>query len=128
MAVLVARLPCIVHEDEHVLVVNKPAGLNTHAPSPFSGEGLYEWLRAREPRWANLAIIHRLDKATSGVIVFAKTKVANQSLTQQFTDRKIRKRYLFLTTEHPRQKEFTVQSGIARNGDRYIRSARGKPP
>ena len=127
MAVLVAGLPCIVHEDEHVLVVNKPAGLNTHAPSPFSGEGLYEWLRAREPRWANLAIIHRLDKATSGVIVFAKTKVANQSLTQQFTDRKIRKRYLFLTTEHPRQKEFTVHSGIARNGDRYIRSARGEP-
>ncbi|MGZ8938818.1 MAG: pseudouridine synthase [Limisphaerales bacterium] len=127
MAVLVDRLPCIVHEDEHVLVVNKPAGLNTHSPSPYAGEGLYEWLRNREARWASLAIVHRLDKATSGLIVFAKSKVANQSLTQQFTDRKIRKRYVFLTTEHPHQKEFTVQCGILRNGDRYIRSARGEP-
>lgn len=127
MAVLVKPLPCLVHEDEHVLVVNKPAGLNTHSPSPYAGEGLYEWLRNREARWASLAIIHRLDKATSGLIVFAKTKVANQSLTQQFTDRKIHKRYIFLTTEHPRQKEFTVGCGILRSGDRYIRSAHGEP-
>ncbi|HVK59539.1 MAG TPA: pseudouridine synthase, partial [Candidatus Kapabacteria bacterium] len=121
------RLRCIVHEDEHILVVNKPAGLNTHSPSPYAGEGLFEWLRNREPRWASLAIIHRLDKATSGLIVFAKTKVANQSLTQQFTDRKIQKRYVLLTTEHPHQKEFEIQSGILRNGERYIRSNRGEP-
>jgi len=62
--------PGVLHEDEHLLVVNKPAGLNTHAPAPFAGEGLYDWLRHREPRWARLAIIHRLDKETSGVIVF----------------------------------------------------------
>ena len=60
----------ILFEDEHLLVVNKPAGMNTHAPSPFAGEGLYDWLRHREPRWAELAIIHRLDKETSGVMVF----------------------------------------------------------
>ena len=42
----------ILFEDEHLLVVNKPAGLNTQAPSPFAGEGLYDWLRQREPRWA----------------------------------------------------------------------------
>ena len=35
----------IIFEDEHLLVANKPAGLNTHAPSPFAGEGLYEWLK-----------------------------------------------------------------------------------
>jgi len=58
--------PCIIFEDEHLLVVNKPAGMNTHAPSPYAGEGIYDWLRNREPRWARLAIIHRLDKETSG--------------------------------------------------------------
>ena len=31
-------LPCLLHEDEHLLVVNKPAGLNTHSPSPYAGE------------------------------------------------------------------------------------------
>jgi 23S rRNA (cytosine1962-C5)-methyltransferase len=127
MGVLVERPPCVVHEDDYLLVVNKPPGLNTHSPSPYAGEGIYEWLRNREPRWANLAIIHRLDKVTAGLIVFAKNKVANQSLTQQFTDRKIRKRYVFLTSEHPRQKEFTVRSGIIRVGERYTRSSHGEP-
>ena len=60
-------LPCLLFEDDHLLVINKPAGINTHAPSPYAGEGIYDWLRHREPRWANLAIIHRLDKETSAV-------------------------------------------------------------
>src|SRR5512140_1689163 len=89
--------PCVIFEDEHLLVVNKPAGMNTHAPSPFAGEGIYDWLRHREPRWAGLAIIHRLDKETSGVIVFSKTPLANRALTQQFTQRTVRKLYLLLT-------------------------------
>src|SRR5438046_6723834 len=90
-------VPCVIFEDEHLLVVNKPAGLNTHAPAPYAGEGLYDWLRHREPRWAKLAIIHRLDKETSGVIVFSKTPLANRSLTEQFTRRMIRKKYVLLT-------------------------------
>ncbi|HXG46684.1 MAG TPA: pseudouridine synthase, partial [Methylomirabilota bacterium] len=61
--------------------MNKPAGWNTHAPSPFAGEGVYDWLRHREPRWAGLALLHRLDKETSGVLVFGKTPLANRSLT-----------------------------------------------
>src|SRR6266851_1423786 len=79
--------PCLIFEDDHLLVVNKPPGLNTHAPSPYAGEGLYEWLRHREPRWAGLAIVHRLDKETSGLLVFSKTPLASRSLTEQFTKR-----------------------------------------
>src|SRR6186997_2747891 len=89
--------PLVLFEDEHLLVVNKPAGLNTHSPSPFAGEGIYEWLKNREPRWSSLAIIHRLDKETSGVIVFGKTTLANRSLTQQFEKRVVSKKYLLLT-------------------------------
>ena len=47
----------ILYHDEHCIAVNKPAGLNTHAPSPYAGEGLYDWLKHREARWASLAII-----------------------------------------------------------------------
>src|SRR5919197_3988153 len=90
-------LPLILFEDEHLLVVNKPAGMNTHAPSPFAGEGIYDWLKHREPRWANLAIIHRLDKETSGLMVFGKTPLANRSLTDQFTSRAVHKSYIFAT-------------------------------
>ncbi len=119
--------PCVIHEDEHLLVVNKPAGWNTHAPSPYAGEGIYDWLKHREPRWAKLAIIHRLDKETSGVLVFGKTSVANRSLTEQFAARAVRKTYLLLSDRVPNQKHFTAKSGILRAGERYVSGAHGEP-
>src|SRR5436190_1823607 len=120
MAVLVSTPPCVIYEDEHILVVNKPAGLNTHSPSPYAGEGIYEWLRHREPRWAQLAIIQRLDKETSGVIVLSKTSLANRSLTEQFTKRTVRKKYVLLTDRDLQQTEFTVQSALVRAGEKYV--------
>jgi 23S rRNA (cytosine1962-C5)-methyltransferase len=122
-------LPCQIFEDEHLLVVNKPAGLNTHGPSPYAGEGLYDWLRHREPRWADLAIIHRLDKETSGVMVFSKSALANRSLTDQFTRRVIRKKYVLLTDRQPRARVVTAKSNLIRTGAKYTStsSQRGEP-
>ncbi len=113
-------LPCLIFEDEHLLVVNKPAGLNTHAPSPYAGEGIYDWLRHREPRWASLAIVHRLDKETSGVMVFSKTPLANRSLTEQFSSRTVRKRYILLTNRKVARAQFTVKSALVRAGEKYV--------
>lgn len=118
--------PCVLFEDDHLLVVHKPAGWNTHAPDPHAGEGIYDWLRHREPRWAALAIVHRLDKETSGVLVFSKTTEANRSLTKQFTERTVRKRYLLLTDRTPKRSEFTVRSKIARAGERYVSGHTGE--
>src|SRR4030095_13174833 len=112
--------PLILFEDEHLLVVNKPAGWNTHAPATFAGEGVYDWLRHREPRWATLAIIHRLDKETSGVLVFSKTTLANRSLTQQFTKGTVRKQYLLVTDRPVTPKQFSVKSALVRVGDKYV--------
>src|SRR5579862_24992 len=112
--------PCILFEDEDLLVVNKPPGLNTHSPAPYAGEGLYDWLRHREPRWAALAIIHRLDKETSGLIVFGKSSLANRSLTQQFTQRTVTKKYLFLTDRPIAPGPFIVRSHLVRAGERYL--------
>src|SRR5580704_5766353 len=109
----------ILFEDEHLLVINKPAGMNTHAPSPFAGEGIYEWLKHREPRWSKLAIIHRLDKETSGVIVFGKTPAANRSLTEQFTRHTVRKKYRLLTDRPVTFERKTVISSLVRVGERY---------
>jgi 23S rRNA (cytosine1962-C5)-methyltransferase len=113
-------IPCVIFEDEHLLVVNKPAGWNTHAPAPFAGEGIYDWLKKREPRWASLAILHRLDKETSGVLIFGKTSVANKSLTKQFTERKVRKKYFLLTDREIPQKEFIVKTKLIRIGEKYV--------
>jgi len=110
----------IVFEDEHLLVVDKPAGWNTHAPSPYAGEGVFDWLKHREPRWATLAIVHRLDKETSGLLVFGKTPLANKSLTDQFTTRVVRKKYLLVTDREPKRGTFRVVSALVRSGDRYL--------
>jgi 23S rRNA (cytosine1962-C5)-methyltransferase len=120
-------VPCVIFEDEHLLVADKPAGWNTHAPSPHAGEGLYDWLRAHEPRWATLAILHRLDKETSGVIVFGKSPAANRSLTGQFTERRVQKEYLLLTDRRPPKKEFIAKSELVRIGDKYAGRAGGEP-
>lgn len=111
--------PCVLFEDEHLLVVNKPPGWNTHAPNPYAGEGIYDWLKHREPRWANLAILHRLDKDTSGVMVFGKTPLANRSLTEQFTRREVEKVYVFLTRHAAARDAWVVRSAIQRVGDHY---------
>jgi 23S rRNA (cytosine1962-C5)-methyltransferase len=110
----------ILHEDEHLLVINKPPGWNTHAPASFAGEGVYDWFRHREPRWAKLAIIHRLDKETSGVLVFGKTPEANRSLTEQFTARSTRKKYLLLTDRTVKSAQLTATSTIVRAGEKYV--------
>ena len=119
-------VPCVIFEDEHLLVVSKPAGWNTHAPSPYAGEGIYDWLKHREPRWSTLAIQHRLDKETSGVLVFGKTPLANKSLTEQFTARRVHKKYLLLTDRAVPAKEFTVKTSLARVGEKYASQSGGE--
>jgi 23S rRNA (cytosine1962-C5)-methyltransferase len=110
----------ILFEDAHLVVVNKPAGVNTHVPGPYAGEGVFDWLRHREPRWASLAIIHRLDKETSGVMAFSKTALANHSLTGQFTGRQVDKKYLLLTDRPVKQSELIAKSALVRTGAKYV--------
>jgi 23S rRNA (cytosine1962-C5)-methyltransferase len=121
VAVLVSgSLPCIIFEDDHLLVVNKPAGLNTHAPSPYAVEGIYEWLRRREPRWSELGIVQRLDKETSGVLILTRTKLASRLMAEQFARRKVRKKYVLLTDRPAGPGEFRVKTKLVRVGDRYV--------
>lgn len=117
--------PCVLHEDDDLLVVAKPAGWNTHAPSPYAGEGIYDWLRHREPRWASLALVQRLDKDTSGILLLAKSRQAARSLTDQLATRDAEKRYVFVTDRSPAKNAWSVESSIVRAGSRYRSSASG---
>src|SRR5437660_10891190 len=101
---ILVSVPCVIFADDHLLAVNKPAGLNTHAPAPHAGEGVYDWLRHREPPWAQSGIIHPLDKETSAVRVFSRTELANRSLTEQFGRPSVRKQYLPLPDRPVRRK------------------------
>jgi 23S rRNA (cytosine1962-C5)-methyltransferase len=114
-----SMLRCIQFEDDHLLVVNKPSGWNSHAASAAGVDGIYDWLRNREPRWSRLALVHRLDKETSGLMVFGKTREANQGLSRQFEGRTVRKFYRFLTDRRVGFERRTVKSAIVRAGERY---------
>ncbi len=109
-----------MYEDDHLLAVNKPAGWNTHAPDPWAGEGVFDWLRHREPRWAELAILQRLDKETSGLLVFGKTPCAHRSLAEQFHQRKVGKEYVLLTDRPVPAGTVTARSALVRAGERYL--------
>ena len=100
----------ILFEDEHLLVLNKPSGVNTHKPDRFAPDGIHEWLTKRESRWRDLSILHRLDKDTSGVMLFGKTPRANQSLSQQFEQHTVEKTYLLLSAARPTRMKFCAKS------------------
>jgi len=118
--------PCVLREDDDLLAVTKPAGWSTHAPSTYAGEGVFDWLRHREPRWAKLAIVQRLDKDTSGVLVFAKSRQASRILTEQLAAREAEKRYVLVTDRPPPRSAWTVDSPIVRAGARYRSAAAGE--
>src|ERR1051325_6045090 len=92
-----AAPPLVLWEDNDLLAINKPSGINTHRPDRFAQDGIHEWLQKQSPQWRQLSILHRLDKETSGVMLFGKTRLANKSLTDQFERGSIRKTYVFLS-------------------------------
>lgn len=82
----------VVHRDEHLLVVDKPAGLLS---VPGRGEGFADCLIARlAADWPEVLLCHRLDRDTSGIMVFALTKAAQRGLGRMFETRRIAKRYV----------------------------------
>jgi 23S rRNA pseudouridine1911/1915/1917 synthase len=83
----------VVHEDEHLIVVDKPAGLVT-APTPESDRGNLLDLLSRRPGGGQVYLVHRLDMPTSGLLVFAKTPAANRALSDRFVAHDVERAYL----------------------------------
>jgi 23S rRNA pseudouridine1911/1915/1917 synthase len=121
----------VVHVDAHVVIVDKPAGVST---VPFDegetgtlDERVREWL-ARGGRQARgggrppLGVVHRLDKETSGLLVFTRTWLAKQSLTQQFRDHTVVRRYLAIA--HGDVQSQTFRSEIVQDRGDGLRGSR----
>ncbi|ASQ45685.1 23S rRNA pseudouridine(1911/1915/1917) synthase RluD [Legionella clemsonensis] len=93
----------LVYEDEHLLVLNKPAGLVVHPGAGNREHTLVNALLHHAPPLANLpraGIIHRLDKETTGLLVVAKTLSAHTSLIRQMQAREIHRSYITLVQGH----------------------------
>ena len=94
--------PWVRFEDEHLLAVAKPAGVNTHRADTYAQDGMHEWVLRQRPA-TSLSVLHRLDKATSGLLLFGKSREANRSLAGQFEDRTVAKRYELLVGRDDRR-------------------------
>lgn len=84
----------IVFEDEWLLVVNKPAGMLSVPGKAEDRDSVYHCLKKKYPEATGPMIVHRLDMATSGLLLVAKTKEVHQDLQAQFANRSIKKRYV----------------------------------
>ncbi|CCY93450.1 pseudouridine synthase [Bacteroides sp. CAG:1076] len=84
--------PEIVYEDEWLLVVNKPAGMLS-VPGKEALNSVYQFLHERYPEATGPMLVHRLDMATSGLLLAAKDKDTHQVLQALFSGRQIKKRY-----------------------------------
>ena len=112
----------IVYEDEHLLVVDKPAGLVVH---PAAGNRDGTMVNALLHHCggslsgiggvARPGIVHRIDKDTSGLLVVAKSDVAHEGLARQFADHSLERAYLAVVNGHPSPPQGTVSGRIGRS-------------
>lgn len=87
--------PQTVYEDRWLVVVNKPAGMLS-VPGKEDADSVYSLMRRRYPEADGPMVVHRLDMATSGLLIIAKTKQVHQHLQAQFKNRSVKKRYVAL--------------------------------
>jgi 23S rRNA pseudouridine955/2504/2580 synthase len=89
-------LECVLYEDKRLLVIDKPAGVAVHGGSGIS-HGVIELLRHARADLADLSLVHRLDRETSGCLVMAKKRSALRELHARFRDGQVAKNYLALS-------------------------------
>jgi 23S rRNA pseudouridine1911/1915/1917 synthase len=109
----------IAHEDEHLLVVDKPAGLVVH-PAPGHATGtLVHGLLALEPEGGEEperpGIVHRLDRDTSGLLVVARSEAAHRRLQELVREREVEREYLALVVGRPRSRAGRIEAPIGRD-------------
>jgi 23S rRNA pseudouridine1911/1915/1917 synthase len=118
----------VVHEDEHLLVVDKPAGVVTHPAPGHHGPTLAEALAPLAAGGAHpqrAGIVHRLDRDTSGLLVVARSDEAHAALQRMMKARELTREYTALVDGHPDAESGTIDAPIGRDrGNRTVMSTR----
>jgi 23S rRNA pseudouridine1911/1915/1917 synthase len=124
----------VLHEDEHLLAVDKPAGLVVHPTWGHRGGTLLNgllWRAGGDPlaTWRP-RLLHRLDRGTSGVLLVAKTPLAGKTLARAWQRREVGKEYLAVVLGRPAARAGRVELAIARDPEdpkRRVAGAAGRP-
>ena len=117
----------IIHEGEHFLIINKPAGLLVHPPSESCKSiTLMDWIVHSYEEITNVGyvdrpgIVHRLDKDTSGILIVSRTNYAHTTFSELFKNRMINKTYYAFVKGHPKQNG-TIDLPIGRHPHNKIK-------
>jgi 23S rRNA pseudouridine1911/1915/1917 synthase len=114
----------ITYEDDHLMLVNKPAGMVVHPGSGnYSGtllNGVAYYLKQKDPAVSEdtlprFGLVHRIDKNTSGLLVLAKTDIAMRHLAKQFFDHSINRKYIALVWGDVQNDKGTIRAHVGRN-------------
>jgi 23S rRNA pseudouridine1911/1915/1917 synthase len=108
----------ILYEDDDCIVTTKPRGVLTHSKGAFNPEAtVASWLSSRTASLTGerAGIVHRLDRATSGVIICAKNPLALRWLQRQFSQRRVKKTYIAIVTGHLANEAAIIDMPIERN-------------
>ena len=122
----------ILYEDTDIVAVAKPAGLITHSDGRTEEPTAEDWFREKYPdaivsEPPQTGYVHRLDRDTSGVLVFAKNSAAYDFLRKAFHDREVKKSYLAFVYGTPKEKQGVIDFDIGRSRkDFRLRSAQPK--
>lgn len=103
----------IVYENDDIVAINKPAGLLTIPDRTQSEKSLKEFL---QEKFSSIFVIHRLDKDTSGLVIFAKNEIAHKYYSALFQDRKIKKYYVGIVVGSPEPTVGEIEAPIAEHG------------
>jgi 23S rRNA pseudouridine1911/1915/1917 synthase len=112
----------ILHEDNEILVVNKPAGIPSQ-PDKNGTPSLLEILSENRP---NLFLIHRLDQRVSGLIIFAKTESIAAELSKVFKSRNITKKYRAIVANKPIQEQGKLTHWLLKDTQKNLSKAFNK--
>lgn len=104
----------IVYEDQWLLIINKPAGMLS-VPGKERQTSIYDLAREAYPEADGPMIVHRLDMATSGLLIIAKDKKTHQHLQAQFKNRSIQKKYIALLDGIVPEDEGTIELSLCPN-------------
>ena len=100
----------IIFENDELVAINKPAGLLTIPDREQSEKSLKEML---QDKYGSIFTVHRLDKDTSGLVIFAKNETAHKYLSKLFEDRKVEKYYLGIVIGSPENKTGMIDAPIS---------------
>ena len=116
----------IIYEDDHILVLNKPANLTIHDAPSVKDATLVDWLKLKKISLSTISgderhgIVHRLDKGTTGVMVVAKTNEAHAFLSEQLQDKTMGRYYLAIT-DLPLKDDVIIAKSIGRNPNNRLK-------